>query len=356
MIFTELRQVWRIGCKIVVLVGVALSFFAVMEVVRAYLTLRELHWLLGAGFLVIIAGLLLWGLHYFLSAMRSYPKVLKPAPRSRVRKYAKYLAGYLDRLAVNDALSEDEKVRAAADHKKIRSALRNLKGSAVLLETIEQVEAETIGPLLKTLDKQADKNIRAATRDIMFAVTVSPYRSLDVIVVIYRNMAMVKNIASVYNARPALRESLRIAYDTARVVAAVNFVNLGSKMLENITKGLPGMIPGVNRIIDDCTQGLAAGLLTSVTGHAARDRCRAFGQWDYELAKRNIANHLKTFSADVGKMFFKDIVPHIKIPGQLAVDKWKDIRDGVVKGFNETVQVVQSFTRFRTGTEKKHPK
>ncbi len=102
MIFTELKQFWRVGCKIAVLVGVALSFFTVMEVVRAYLTLRELHWLLGAGFLVVVAGLLLWGLHYFLSAMRSYPKVLKPAPRSKVRKYAGYLAGYLDRLAVND--------------------------------------------------------------------------------------------------------------------------------------------------------------------------------------------------------------------------------------------------------------
>ena len=78
MIFTELRQIWRIGCKIAVLVGAALSFFAVMEVVRAYLTLRELHWLLGAGFLVVIADLLLWGLHYFLSAMRSYPRVRKP--------------------------------------------------------------------------------------------------------------------------------------------------------------------------------------------------------------------------------------------------------------------------------------
>jgi len=353
MFFTELRRLGRLAGRILVIVGVVLSFFAILEVVRAYLTLRQLQWGLGVGFLVLLGLIIIWGVWYLGRAFAGYPRVLKPVIRQRIRRYAKYLVRYLERFEQNEALSAEEHELARKGRRRIAEARQQIKDDKELAKVIEEVEADTVKVLLKKLDEQAEKKIRSATRDIMLAVTLSPYRSFDLLVVLYRNMVMIKNIFSVYNSRPALRESGQIVYDTLRVVAAVNFINLGGKMLENITKGLPGMIPGVNRIVDDCTQGLAAGLLTSVTGHAAQQRCRAFGPWDYEQARKDIATHLKTFTSDVGKMFFKDITPHIKVPGGAALEKGKEVWDVMARGFYETVEAIQNFVRFRSGSEKK---
>jgi uncharacterized membrane protein YcjF (UPF0283 family) len=352
MVFNELKHLWRIGCRIAVIVGVLLSFFAVMEVVRAYQTLRDVNVGLGYGFLAMIGGALVWGVWYFWSAFRGYPKVLVAPPRENVRKYCKYMQAYLGRLAINEALTEEEQAEAKRGREELGKKVEGAGGKEDLEAAIEQVESQSIEPLLKKLDERAEQKIRGGVRDIMLAVTLSPYRSVDLLIVLWRNLSMVRNVALVYNSRPRLKETLGIVYDTARVVATVNFVNLGSRMIENFTKGLPGMIPGVSRIVDDCAEGLAAGVLTSVTGHAAKDRCRAFRRWNYEEAKENMATHIKTFSSDVGKMFYKDIMPNVKIPGEIAKEKWKEFTNSIARGFSETVEVIQSYIRGESGPKK----
>ena len=352
MVFNELKQLWRIGCRIAVLVGVLLSFFAVMELVRAYQTLGDVHAVLGYAFLAVIAGAICWGIWYFWSAFRGYPKVLVPPARENMRKYCRYLQAYLRRLEGNESMTKDDQAEAARARKELAQKVERAAGNDDFHKAIEQAETEGIEPLLKKLDERAEQKVRAAVRDIMLAVTLSPYRSIDLLIVVWRNLLMVHNVALVYNSRPRLKETLVIIYDTARVVATVNFVNLGSRMIENFTRGLPGMIPGVSRIVDDCAEGLAAGVLTSVTGHAARDRCRAFRRWNYEEAKAKMATHIKTFSSDVGKMFYKDIMPYIKIPGEVAVEKWHEFVDNISRGFSETVEAVQSFIRGGSGKQK----
>jgi len=346
MVFSEIKLLWRIVCRSAVLAGVLLSFFAILEVVRAFHTFYTIHPAAGYGFLVLLLGLAVWGFWYFWSAFCKYPKVLLIPSQSRPRKYGKYLGNYLERLKANDFLDEDDRQMADKGREMLRQVLANSKDSDALQEVIRQTEKDCVEPILHKLDRLADGKIRGGVRDIMLAVTLSPYRSVDLLVVLYRNLAMVGNVAAVYNSRPRLRETLAILYDTARVVATVNFVNLGAKMIDNVTKGLPGMIPGISRIVDDCTEGLAAGLLTSITGHAAQQRCRAFRGWDYEEAKKNIARHLKTFTADVGKMFFQDITPNIRLPIGLGLDKWKELKESVARGFNDTIEAIQNFVRF----------
>lgn len=346
MIFAELKTWWRLLCRILVLVGVLLSFFAVIELLRAYLTLRNLHPLAGYAYLAALAALLIWACYYLWAIFRTHPRTLALPPTDRPRKYARYLARYLRRLQLNAALSNEQKTSAQNGHQQLTALLKASPAPDALEAQIRTVEKDTLAPLIKSLDQIADRRIAAAVRDIMFAVTVSPYRSIDLLVVLYRNLAMIRNIAAAYNSRPPLREALQILYDVARVVATVNFLNLGSKMIENVSKGLPSVIPGVSKIVDDCAEGLAAGLLTSVTGHAAKDRCRAFRGWDYEQARQNIASHLKVFTADVGRMFFQDITPHIRLPGGLTAEKWRNLRDSIAHGFNETVDAIGHFVRW----------
>ncbi|MBN1764793.1 MAG: DUF697 domain-containing protein [Sedimentisphaerales bacterium] len=340
MIFEELKRFWLLARKIALLLGIVLSFFAVLELFRAYITLRDIHWLLGYSFVVILAVLIVWTFVYFFRAFRDLPRTLTPVPREKIRKYAKYLTRYLKRLQVNPHLSPEQIENIVTHRKNLEAQLTPKTRKDDLAKTAEDIETNCIEPALKTLDNLAEKKIRAAVRDIMITVTISPYRSMDLLVVTYRNLGMIKNIAVIYNSRPSLRESLAILCDTLRVVAAVNFVNLGGKMVENLTKGLPGIIPGVSRIVDDCTEGLAAGLFSSVTGHAARHRCRAFGCWDLEQAKVTIAKQLKTFSTDVGGMFFKDILPLLRLPATVTIEKFKQLKDLLYQNFNSAVDAV----------------
>ncbi|MBN2211549.1 MAG: DUF697 domain-containing protein [Sedimentisphaerales bacterium] len=348
MFIEELKHLWRWGKRLVVAVGVLLSFFAVMELLRAYQTLHNVHPWLGIGFAIVVIVGLLGLLFWLVKDIYRYPKVLVAPPASRPKRYARYLAKYLDRLALNEVLSEEDLQRAAQAASKLPEDMRAAQNQAAMQEVIQTVEHETIEPLLKVLDERADKTIRAAVRDIMIAVTLSPYHSVDLMVVIYRNLGMVGKLVGVYRSRPRLKESLAIVYDTLRVVATVNFVNLGSRLIENVSTSLPGMIPGIGRIVDDCAEGLAAGLLTSLTGHAAQDRCRAFRGWNVAHARTHIGTHMKTFSTDVGKMFFKDVVPLIKIPGGIALEKWRQMIESVRKGFNDTIAAFQNFVRHRS--------
>lgn len=345
--FKEFRKLWRLITRIVLITGVALSFFAVMELLRAFQTLYAVQPWLGYAFLAVLSALVIWAVIYFTSAFSTIPRALKPPAREKPKKFGKYLHKYLKRLHENEHLDSDGKLLVSTGIRQIEAAFNNGSDES-LSNTIRIIENETIEPVLKILDTRAEQKIRAGVRDIMFAVTLSPYRSVDLLVVIFRNLQMVKNIAVVYNSRPAPKESIQIIVDTCRVVAAVNFLNLGSKMIENITKGLPGIIPGVSRIVDDCAEGLAAGLLSSVTGHAAKDRCRAYQRWDYQQARDHIARHLKTFTSDVGKMFFQDVIPHVKLPGTITLEKWRELRDNVARGFNETVHSIHNFVRTRT--------
>ena len=171
------------------------------------------------------------------------------------------------------------------------------------LSLIESIEDNHIKPALKKLDVLASKQVRDSMRDIMVGVTLSPYKSADLLIVIYRNLVMVVRIVRVYRVRPALSEQLRIFSDIINVIATVNYINMGKNLIE----GLASRVPGIGRFMDDIAQGIGAGFMTTITGHAAMDRCRAFRGWNEAEAKRHLLSHVGDFYNDVKDIFFKDV-------------------------------------------------
>ena len=127
MVFSEIKLLWRIVCRSAVLVGVLLSFFAILEVVRAFHNLYTIHPAAGYGFLVLLLGLAVWGFWYFWSAFCKYPKVLLVPSQSRPRKYGKYLGNYLERLKANDFLDENDRKMADTGREMLRQVLANSK-------------------------------------------------------------------------------------------------------------------------------------------------------------------------------------------------------------------------------------
>jgi len=306
-----LKATWRLIRFTLIVAGVLLSFIAFMEIVRAYQTLRDLHPVVGYLFALLIAAGLIGLVVYYWKTIGSRPRVLIPpkienfeaANTRQLRKYGRYLGRYLYRLSLNLNLSEDHRRQAIEGRKKILAAMESVPKKEALLALIHEMENQTVRPLLKEIDQKANKHVRDSMRDVMVFVTLSPYKSIDLAIVIYRNIRMVVDLIKMYNARPALKEQVGIFCDIFTIVATVNYIHLGRNLFES----LGSRVPGVGRFLDDIAQGIGAGFLTTVTGHAAMQRCRAFAGWNPKQARDSVLSHLGDFYGDVRDVFFKDV-------------------------------------------------
>lgn len=289
-----LKRFWKTLKTALIAIGLLLSFFAVVELLRAYQALYELRPVVGNIFLFFLCCGLLWIVGYFVITTVIRPSVLKPPaitnpndPTDReLRRYGKYLVKYIGRLAINESLSPEERSIANNGMEQLAAVFQNKNDCEALLSAVENAEELTLKPLLAKLGQRAEKQVRNSTRDVMAAVAFSPYQSIDLIVVIYRNLRMVSRIVKVYNSRPHMRELIRVLSDVMNVIAAVNYLNMGKNLIEELGSN----VPFAGKYMDDIAQGIGAGFMTSVAGHATIHRCQAFKSWNVIDARANIRN------------------------------------------------------------------
>jgi len=344
-----LRTWWKIIRLAVLVIGVLLSFFAVIEVLRAYQTLYEFHPAAGFVFLgVLVCGTVLI-VGYLVVTLASRPAVLIPPPNSdpnsatnrELRRYGKYLTKYIGRLSVNEALPSEDREKAKQVMAELARAIDSGDNGESLLVAVQEAEEQTIKPVLSKLDEKANREIRTCVGVVMAGVTLSPYKAADLIIVLYRNLVMVIRVVRIYNSRPRFRQQLRILADTASVVATVNYINMGKSLLE----GLGSRVPGIGKFIDDIAQGIGAGFMTSVAGHAAIDRCRAFKGWNEQEAKNSLRNRANSFYEDVKNMFKRDILP-LLVKRVAAVSK--ETLGKINSALDETGSRIGSFVKVPT--------
>jgi putative membrane protein len=339
-----------------IVVGCLLCFFFVIEVIQAQQVLYNLHPVLGTTFALLLGGagatLLLW----YIVSLRRRPVTLRPPPRRELdkaerrelRAYARYLRRVMRRLAQNDLLPDINRTALESEDGQLREALSDDAGHADLVEAVRHAEELRVQPAVALLDKLAEQEVRRCVRDVMLGVTLSPWRTVDLLVVMYRNARMVTRITGIYSNSPRLREHLLILRDVAAIVATVNFLNYGSRLMQNLVTS----VPVLGRFSDDVAQGVGAGLLTSVAGHAALARCRAFRGWNEVEAQATLRNQLGVFMADIKKIVFDDMLPQLRKPvAALSPEAagepgWTDrLRDGVAAAIDETTAVMDSFVR-----------
>jgi uncharacterized membrane protein YcjF (UPF0283 family) len=339
-----LKTIWKLIRTAVIVGGVLLTFFAVLEMLRAYQTLYNFHPVAAYVFAAAVIGLLVWLGVYVWGNLAVFPKPLNPpkiadfeqAADRQVKKYLHYLRRFLLRLMDNPNLSTDDSTQIAAGLSQLEG--QTVTDRAACLAAIESVENNTIKPALKKLDVLASKQVRDSMRDIMVGVTLSPYKSADLLIVIYRNLVMVVRIVRIYRVRPAVSEQLRIFSDIINVIATVNYINMGKNLIE----GLASRVPGIGRFMDDIAQGIGAGFMTTITGHAAMDRCRAFRGWNEAEAKRHLLSHVGDFYNDVKDIFFKDVWSGIR--GRSGVDT-PEAGAKVADAIDETGSLLDNFVR-----------
>lgn len=310
------KQIWTLSLKALTLAVILFAFLSVIELLRVYLFFQEIHPMLALGYAISMGALLIGVVLYFRRHLGPLPKVLVPpvlgdieqASFKSLKRFVKYQGEYLARLKINQKLSESGRDQAGLAIRSIQDVLSAHPLRDDLQRLIVQTHEKAIGPLLEELHHLASKEVRASVRDVMLAVTLSPYRVIDLLVVLYRNGGMVVRIAQIYESRPGLRAQLRILHDTLRVVITVNFINLS----RNLVEGIFSRIPLVGRVVEDIGEGIGAGFFTSLAGHAAIDRCSAYQGWQYEEAIQGIGRQSRQFLDDVRDSFMRDVFPQLQ--------------------------------------------
>lgn len=298
---------WRVIRTAAIAVGLLLSFIVVIEVLRVYLILRDFSPGLGLCFLALLVGGVIWVVARFLAALWSLPRA--PVPPQVSDPYhlspeeaitcADFLQHRILQLRENSRLS-------ATEQDSLDRALSRLDESADQ-DTIVEIQSH-LSRLLTPIDRIAERIVQDCVRDVMLAVVLSPYRSADLLVVIYRNGQMILQLAQLYQTRPAPIEQLRILKDVLAIVATVNFLNFTEKFIEQLSE----QVPLVGQLMGDMSQGFGAGLLTSAAGHAAIERCKSLGPWNRAVAQRHLAQRMSRFAGDVKEIFRADILPKLR--------------------------------------------
>ncbi len=312
----------------IVFFGVLLSLFAIFELLRMFQTLYSIHPAAGYVFLVLLAGSIIWLFVWFFRVLGGSPRALTPpatvdieqADLRQLRRWAGYQLRFLQRLTQNPFLNEQMRGQIQAELNRLAPAFSQTRDFEQMHQLVLTTEEKTILPALDLLDRQASRQVRDCVRDVMLGVTLSPYKSADIFIVLYRNVLMTGRIIQTYNTRPALGQTIRIGIDILNIVATVNYINMGKNLIE----ALASKLPGVGRLTDDIAQGIGAGFMTSIAGHAAMDRCRAFRRWNPQAAKAGLLNRVGDFYADVRDIFFSDVWGFVKARSSQATDQAKD--------------------------------
>ena len=305
---------WKQASRVITAAAVVIAFLLVIELIRAYETLRHLHRWAGYAFLVVLAAGLVWLTGRLLGGWRVRPRTLKPpdvgdleeADAPALRRYGAYLGKYLARLGVNESLTDEQRAAARAAADELPERLRQCASPEELRERLRRAETERIEPLLVSLDQQAESEIGECVRDVMIGVAASPWPLIDALIVLYRNGGMITRLTHIYNSRPALREPLAVFRDTVRLVATIKLAHMMRKLLERAVRD----VPLAGRIAEALTQAVGAGVLTSAAGPAAQHRCRAFRGWnraegDFLADCWRVAS--ETLLGPLGRMYHKSV-------------------------------------------------
>lgn len=294
--------------RIAVAAGLLLTVLVVLELVRAYEILYELHPWAGYGFLGLIGLLILyliWQIRYLFTLRTApHPPELPaeaPFDPSRARRFVRYMKRVSGRMEQNPELLDE-----------FRPLLWDLRGDVAGLdkltgdpdrfrEAITAIERDRMAPMLAHLDRLAEAVVSDNVGIVSIGTALSPYRSFDLYIVLARNFRMVNRILRIYRTRPTPRETWAVFYDIARVVSAVNLLNA----MDNVWAGIGRHVPLVGRYGEAISEAVFSGLLTSVAGHAAIDRCRSYRSWSNEEAVRKYRGRLVRWGRDVWNILMR---------------------------------------------------
>jgi len=170
---------------------------------------------------------------------------------ARVRERMLRLLDYLQQAA-------DEELKTRIE--RLRDRMELADDAAEWLEDAERI-------LLAPLDAAARDAIRREAVNVGIGTAVSPYGFLDAIVTLWRNVRLVRRIASIYQVRAGFWGTVAIV---RRTIIAVAFAELA----QEASTALLGTLRGLPSLLSPFSQGLINAAMTIRVGIKAREECR----------------------------------------------------------------------------------
>ena len=132
-------------------------------------------------------------------------------------------------------------------------------------EIVALIDRQVLAPI----DQSAYNSVLRASRDTAIATALSPSAALDVVIVLWRNLKLVREVASLYGARPGRFGSWRLM---RRMLANLAVAGVAEGLSHVAVDALGGSIAAA--ISTKLGQGMVNGLLTARVGVATMVLCR----------------------------------------------------------------------------------
>lgn len=176
------------------------------------------------------------------------------------RKYCERLA----RLAMDDA-----EVQAALV--KFRAQLDDFHDDAETVRLFSRI-------YMRKLDKLCYRVVETNAKQAMIYAAISPFALLDTVLALWRNLRMIRMIATIYGGRPGAAASASLA---KKVLRSIIYVGAGDLLADAAVDAVGGSV--VSAISGQAAQGLAAGLFTARIGLRTMTLCRTLPFAEDEL-------------------------------------------------------------------------
>ena len=254
---------WLVGAT-AALVLVALGFDTADLLHRSFDTSLGLG--VGVSLLVAVAGVA--ALKMLVDELRSLRRLRRiEALRGEADRMAAAKQGEADRFAGALARLYEGRADLAPALARVKDYVTDAHDDAEMVRLLDR-------ELLAPLDRRAYQLVLRASRDTAVATALSPAAVVDLAVVLWRNLKLVREIAALYGARPGYVGSLKLL---RRMLANIAVAGVAESAHHVAVEALGGSLAAA--ISTRMGQGVINGLLTARVGITAMHLCRpiAFG-------------------------------------------------------------------------------
>ena len=195
------------------------------------------------------------------------------AALGRIKRMSKMRAQAEQAIALN---SDDQAIRVFNSFQKHCRRFPALKSTTAELDNhkrngydgidLLQIAEKTV---LSNMDKQALRLINSQARATAVLTTISPYAIIDVLITLWRNMRMIRQLAEIYGSRPGFWASTRLMRQVFSQIAITGAMEAGDGLVSEVFGG-----SFLSKLSTKLGEAIINGLLTARIGLTAMDQIR----------------------------------------------------------------------------------
>jgi putative membrane protein len=221
-------------------------------------------YLLGSFFALLVlsvlgaAGVLSWRSWQKLQRFRQVADLQREGERLMLRNGYGQARPYVNRIAHIYAQRSDVRQRLDTFQRTVNDSYHDREVCALFSQQVMQ-----------DLDQQAYRLVLKRSQETALMVMVSPIPLLDALLTLWRNLRMIRDIATLYGGRPGALGSMSL---TLSVIQNLIYADVSEVVADGLAETLGNSMLAV--LSTQAAQGIGSGILTARVGVKAMQACR----------------------------------------------------------------------------------